>query len=65
VPHRPQELGLPVQDGPSVALPVEEANTDNFLESFGEPQCGHFVPFHSFERTSISLSFSHFSQWNS
>jgi hypothetical protein len=62
VPHIPQELGFPVQLGPSAALPVEEAKTDNFFESFGEPQCGHFVPFHSFKRTSISLSFSHFSQ---
>jgi hypothetical protein len=34
----PHELGLPVQVGPSLALPVEEANTDNFLESFGDPQ---------------------------
>jgi hypothetical protein len=58
----PHELGLPVQVGPSLALPLEEAKTDNFLESFGDPQLGHFVPFQSFERTSISLSFSHLSQ---
>jgi hypothetical protein len=62
VPHIPHELGLPVQVGPSVALPVDEANTDSFFESFGDPQRGHFVPFQSFERMSISLSFSHFSQ---
>jgi hypothetical protein len=58
----PHELGLPVQAAPSAALPVEDANTESFLESFGEPHCGHFVPFQSFERISISLSFSHFSQ---
>jgi hypothetical protein len=33
----PHELGLPVQEGPSVA-PGDEAKTDNFFESFGEPQ---------------------------
>ena len=38
VPHIPQEVGLPVQVGPSDAFPVEEANTDNLLESFGDPQ---------------------------
>jgi hypothetical protein len=39
-----------------------EANTENFLESRVEPQFGHLVPFHSLERTRISLSFAHFSQ---
>jgi hypothetical protein len=34
----PHELGLPVQVGPSLAPAVEEAKTDNFLESFGDPQ---------------------------
>jgi len=34
----PHELGLPLQVGPSLALPVEDAKTDNFFESFGEPQ---------------------------
>jgi hypothetical protein len=34
----PHELGLPVQVAPSAALPVEEAKTDSFFESFGEPQ---------------------------
>jgi hypothetical protein len=51
-----------VQDGPSLAPPLDDAKTDNFLESFGDPQCGHFVPSHSFERIRISLSFSHFPQ---
>ena len=41
---------------------VAEANAENFLASLVEPQCGHFVPFQSLERTRISLSVSHFSQ---
>jgi hypothetical protein len=53
---------LPVHDGPSFATLLDDAKTDNFLESFGEPQRGHLVPFQSFDRTNISLSFSHFSQ---
>jgi hypothetical protein len=59
MPHDP---GVPVHEGASLALPVEEANTENFLASFVEPQCGHFVPFQSLERTRISLSRSHFPQ---
>jgi len=62
VPHIPHALGLPVHDGPSLATPLDDAKTDSFLESFGDPQCGHFVPFHSFERIRISLSCSHFPQ---
>jgi hypothetical protein len=58
----PQERGLPVQTGASFAPPVVEANTENFFFSFGEPQCGHLVPFDLLERTRISLSRSHFSQ---
>jgi hypothetical protein len=58
VPHIPHELGVPVQDGPSLPAPAADANTDSFFESFAEPQCGHLVPFHSFDRTKISLSFS-------
>jgi hypothetical protein len=38
---------------------------ENFLDSFFDPQCGQAVPFQSLERTRISLSRSHFSQWNS
>jgi hypothetical protein len=53
----PQERGLPEQLGGSADSPaLEEANTDSFFISFFEPQCGHFVPFHSLERTSTSLS---------
>ena len=44
------------------ALAPADANTDSRLESFVESQCGHLVPFHLLERTSISLSRSHFSQ---
>jgi hypothetical protein len=64
VPHILHELGVPVQVGAgSVAPPaLAEANTENFLASFVEPQFGHFVPFQSLERTRISLSLSHFSQ---
>jgi len=59
----PQELGLPVQTGASLAPPpLAEANTESFFASFVEPQCGHFVPFQSRERTRISLSRSHLSQ---
>ena len=64
MPHFPHDEGLPVHEGPSAALlpPVEDANTDSFLESLDEPQCGHFVPRESRERIRISLSWSHFSQ---
>ena len=59
----PQELGLPEQTGASLTAPaLAEANTESFFVSFVEPQFGHFVPFHSRERTRISLSFSHFPQ---
>jgi hypothetical protein len=64
VPHKPHEPGVPVQDGISDP-PLLEAKTESFLESLVEPQCGHFVPFQLEERTRISLSFSHCSQWNS
>jgi hypothetical protein len=63
VPHMPQDRGVPVHDGASLlALAVEEAKTENFLDSFVEPQRGHWVPAQSLERTRISLSCSHFSQ---
>jgi len=44
---------------------LAEANSENFFDIFVEPQCGHFVPFQLLERTRISLSRAHFSQWNS
>jgi hypothetical protein len=56
----PHELGLPVQDGSE--SPALDANTENFFANFVEPQCGHFVPVQSLERTRTSLSCSHFSQ---
>jgi hypothetical protein len=65
VPHIPHELGVPEHDGVAPSFAVEEAKTENFLESFVEPQCGHLVPFQSLERTRTSLSRSHFPQWNS
>ena len=58
----PQDRGLPVHTGASLLLPVDEAKTENFLEIFFDPQCGHLVPFQSLERTRISLSCSHWSQ---
>jgi hypothetical protein len=58
----PHELGLPVQVGAPPSPATDEAKTDNFLESFVEPQCGHLAPFHLLERTRISLSRSHFPQ---
>ena len=65
MPHMPQECGVPVQLGAGVAvgLPaVAEANVENFFSSLLEPQCGHFVPAQSLERTRTSLSCSHFPQ---
>lgn len=63
----PQELGTPLQDcGAGPAAPaVAAAKVENFLDNFSEPQCGHFVPCQSLERTRISLSCSHLPQWNS
>jgi hypothetical protein len=57
--HPPPPLS---QDGESLPPEPAEANTENFLDKFFEPQCGHSVPFQSLERTRISLSRSHFSQ---
>jgi len=48
---------LPLHDGASAAEPaLLEANTESFLESFFEPQCGQGVPSQLLERTSTSLS---------
>ena len=60
----PQDFGTPEQDGAALAPPpgTDEANVENFLPSFADPQCGHFVPVQSLERTRISLSRSHFPQ---
>jgi len=60
----PHDLGVPVQAGAGSLPPpaLAEANTENFLANFVEPQFGHFVPSQWLERTRISLSFSHFSQ---
>lgn len=64
VPHIPQELGTPLQEaGARLVVPaVAEAKVENFFASFAEPQCGHFVPSRSLERTRISVSCSHFAQ---
>jgi hypothetical protein len=62
VPHNPHERGCPVQAGASLAELPTEAKTESFLVSFVEPQCGHPIPVHPFERTSSSLSRPHFSQ---
>jgi hypothetical protein len=61
----PHEPGLPEQDGSALSPPLEEANTESFLDSFVDPQWGHLVPSQLLERTSTSLSLSHLSQWNS
>ncbi len=60
----PPQEPLPLQERLELAgLPAsEEEMTDNCLESFADPQCGHLVPFHLLDRTSISLSCSHFAQ---
>jgi hypothetical protein len=68
--QQPQALPSTPQAGPSPAqqaslllvLAAVEANTDSLLVSRTEPQCGHFVPRQSLERTRISLSLSHLSQ---
>lgn len=55
----PQDFGTPEQDGASAAPPaLVEANVENFLASFFDPQCGHGVPSQRLERTSTSLSCS-------
>lgn len=51
---------------PPLASPAPlEANTENFLSSLWEPQCGQGVPCQALERTSTSLSLPQSSQWNS
>jgi hypothetical protein len=47
---------------PPLPAATDDAKTDSFFTSFVEPHLGHFVPFHSLERTRISLSFSQCSQ---
>ena len=44
---------------------LAEAKVESFLDNFREPQWGHSEFFQSVERTRISLSRPHFSQWNS
>jgi hypothetical protein len=62
-PHPPPPLAHIGASFP--ALELAEAKTENFLDNFFDPQCGQAVPFQSLERTRISLSRSHFLQWNS
>jgi hypothetical protein len=65
---QPQQPPPPLPGPLELASPVPgelEANVENFFASFIEPQCGHFVPCQSLERTRISLSRSHLAQWNS
>jgi len=57
----PQPEPSPTQHG-SLLLAVVEAKTDSFFVSRPEPQCGHFVPRQSLDRTRSSLSLSHLSQ---
>ena len=64
--HAPPQLCPPPLFWPDDFSRVPAAaKVEKFLEIFVEPQCGHFVPFQSLERTRISLSWSHRSQWNS
>jgi len=46
----------------SLAPAVLDANVENFFSNRADPQCGHFVPFQSLDRTNTSLSRSHFPQ---
>jgi len=61
-PQQPPRPPPDWQAGEESLPPPAEAKVENFLSSFVEPQCGHFVPFQSDERTRISLSRSHFPQ---
>jgi hypothetical protein len=54
-----------VQTGSAGSPAPLEANTESFFVNLVEPQWGHGVPSQLLDRTSTSLSFSHFSQWNS
>jgi hypothetical protein len=64
-PHPlPQECPPPLPDD-LLSPTLAEANVENFLDNFFEPQCGHSAPFQSDERTKISPSRPHFLQWNS
>jgi hypothetical protein len=58
----PQEPGFPLQDGSAPPSAAPDENTESFFVNLGEPQCGHFVPVQSLERTSSSLSCSHRTQ---
>ena len=62
MPHMPQELGFPVQEGSDAPPLAAEAKVENFFASLVEPQCGQREPSQLLERTSSSLSFWHFSQ---
>jgi len=63
LPHPPPPPALPADL--LLLLSAFDAKVENFFASLAEPQWGHFVPFQSLERTRISLSRSHLSQWNS
>jgi hypothetical protein len=70
VPHIPHELGTPLQEAASPIPPPPppatlDAKVENFFSNRVEPHFGHGVPFQSDDRTSTSLSFPHFPQWNS
>jgi hypothetical protein len=65
VPQRPQERGWPEHSGCALSPVVEEANTESFLARRVEPHLGHSVPSQFVERTKISASRPHASQWNS
>jgi hypothetical protein len=51
----PQAIGSP----PPALL---EAKVENFFSNLVDPQWGHWTPFQSLDRTSTSLSLSHFPQ---
>jgi hypothetical protein len=60
VPHKPQELGVPLQEAsPDDAPPVLEAKRESFFFNFLEPHAGQAAPFARLDRTRISLSFPH------
>ena len=60
--HPPPPRDPPVSQA-EVSPPLPEAaNTENFLDSFVDPQCGHLEPSQLEERTKTSLSRSQLPQ---
>lgn len=61
--------GVPLQSAPPAPPDsppaVDEAKTESFFSRRVDPHLGQRVPFHSVDRTRISLSVEQAPQWNS